>query len=74
MLQKSYLPQNAVNIMILTFSVHVIHFSLTHAQKFKYRPSHLNVKQGQNHIFQATAASYMYGRITEFLIYGETTQ
>jgi len=38
--------------------------SLTRAQKFKYQPSHLNIKQAQNHISQATEASYMYRHIT----------
>jgi len=52
MLQKSYLPQNAINILS---------FLLTCAQKFKYQPSHLNVKQVQNYISQATLASYVYG-------------
>lgn len=50
--------------MILPFSVQVILFLLTHAQKFKYQPSHLNVNKVQNHISEATEASYMYGHIT----------
>jgi len=41
-------------------------FRLTRAQKFKYQPSHLNVKQVQNHISQATEASYMY--VTSFVV------
>jgi hypothetical protein len=72
MLQKSYLPQNVINIMNLSFDVHFIHFSLTCAQKFKYQPSHLNVKQVQNHILKQVTCMGLSQ--PEFLIYGETTQ
>jgi dimeric dUTPase (all-alpha-NTP-PPase superfamily) len=55
----SYLSQNAINIVILPFSMQVVHFWLTHAQKFRYQPSHLNVKQLQRNI----EASYMCASI-----------
>jgi len=41
-----YVVQNAVHFIILSFSVHIIHFFVNNAQKFKYQPSCLKVKAG----------------------------